>query len=135
MLKTLTTEIEKFHRNGYLCYSSNKTRQACLPTPLLTILFKINKCPFSFLMHILCTTGSLHCGIFNLGYSISRYICPCTVNTCNCDMTVSNPLVTPIHNVTTCVNMIHFLQNGCMCVLKDIVDVKQLLNQNSTSFY
>ena len=49
-------------------------------------------------------------------------------------MSVSNPLVTPIHNGTTCVNMIIFLQNGSMCVLKDIVDVKQLLNKNLTSF-
>ena len=45
---------------------------------------------------------------------------------CSCDMSVSNPLVTPIHNKTTCVNMVKFLQNGCMCVLKDIVDVKKL---------
>ena len=46
-------------------------------------------------------------------------------------MSVSNPLVTPFHNGTTCVNMVKFLQNGCMCVLKDIVDVKQLLDKNS----
>ena len=39
-----------------------------------------------------------------------------------CDISVSNPLVTPIHNGTTCVSMVHFLQNGCMCVLKDIVE-------------
>ena len=44
------------------------------------------------------------------------------------------PLVTPIHNATACVNMVNFLQNGCMCVLKDIVDVKQLLDENLTSF-
>ena len=31
-------------------------------------------------------------------------------------------------------NMLNFLQNGCMCVLKDIIDVKQLLNKNLTSF-
>ena len=47
-----------------------------------------------------------------------------------CDISVSNPLVTPIHNGTTCVNMVNFLQNGCMRVLKDIVDVKQLLDKN-----
>ena len=50
-----------------------------------------------------------------------------------CDMSVSNALVTPIHNGSTCVNMVIVLQNGCMCVLKDIVDVKQLLDTNLTS--
>ena len=45
-----------------------------------------------------------------------------------CKMSVSNPLV--IHNGTTCVNMVNVLQNGCMCVLKDMVDVKQLLDKN-----
>ena len=70
-----------------------------------------------------------------LGYSVSRYVWPCTVNTCNCDMSVSNPLVTSIYYGTTCVNMEDFLQNGCMCVLKDIDDVKQLLDQNYTSFH
>ena len=51
-----------------------------------------------------------------------------------CDMTVSNPLVTPIHNGTTyrCQHGI-FSQNVCMCALKDIVDVKQLLDKNLTS--
>ena len=49
-------------------------------------------------------------------------------------MSVSNPPVTLIHNGITCVNMIMFLQNGCMCVLKDIVDVKQVLDRNLTSF-
>ena len=43
-----------------------------------------------------------------------------------CDASVSYPLaVTPIHNGTTCVNMVNVLQNGYRCVLKDIVDVKQ----------
>ena len=51
-----------------------------------------------------------------------------------CDMSVSTPLVTPIHDGTTCANMVIFLQNGCMCVLKDIVDVKQHLDKNLTSF-
>ena len=44
-----------------------------------------------------------------------------------CDMSESNPLVTPINNGTTCVNMIDSLQNRCMCVLNDILDVKQFL--------
>ena len=49
-------------------------------------------------------------------------------------MSVSNPLVTPIHDGTTCINMVFFfLQNGCMCVLKDIVVVKQLLDKNLTT--
>ena len=39
--------------------------------------------PFNFLMQILCTTGSLHCGIFR--YSVTHiYICPCTVDRSNC---------------------------------------------------
>ena len=84
-------------------------------------------------MHILCMTGSLHCGIFRV---FSKYI----YLSLHCehmqfsDLSVSNPLVTPVHNGTTCVNMVIFLQNGCMCVLKDIVDVKQLLDKNLTSF-
>ena len=49
-------------------------------------------------------------------------------------MSVSNPLVTPIYNGTTCANVVNFLQNGCMCVLKDIVDVTQLLDKNLSSF-
>ena len=47
---------------------------------------------------------------------------------------MSNPLVTPIHNGTICVSMVNYLQNGCMCVLKDIINVKQLLDKNLTSF-
>ena len=52
------------------------------------------------------------------------------MDTCNPVMSVSNPLVTPIHNGTICVNMLIFLQNGCMCALKDIVDVKVLLGES-----
>ena len=44
-------------------------------------------------------------------------------------MSVSNRLVTPIHDGTTCVNIVNFLQNGCMCVLKEIVDLKQLFDK------
>ena len=49
-------------------------------------------------------------------------------------MPVSKPLVTPFPNGTVCVNMVNVLQNGCMCVLKDITDVKQFLDKNLTSF-
>ena len=49
-----------------------------------------------------------------------------------CDMSVSNPLVTPFHNETTCVNMVNILQNGCNG-LKGIVDVKQH-DKSLTSF-
>ena len=45
-------------------------------------------------------------------------------------MSVSNPFVKPIHTGTAYVNMVNFLQNGYVCVLKDIVDVKQLLDKN-----
>ena len=48
-------------------------------------------------------------------------------------MSVSNPLVTTIHNGTTCVSMV-FFQHGCICVLKDVVDVKQFLDKNLTNF-
>ena len=47
---------------------------------------------------------------------------------------VRNPLFTTIYNGTTCVIRYYFfLQNGCMCVFKDIY-VKQLLDKNLTSF-
>ena len=46
-----------------------------------------------------------------------------------CDMSLSNPRVTPFLNGTTCVNIVISLQNECTCVLKDIVDVKQLLDK------
>ena len=49
-------------------------------------------------------------------------------------MPVSYPLVTPIPNRTTCVDMVIFLQNEGMRVLKDIVDVKELLDKNLTNF-
>ena len=51
-----------------------------------------------------------------------------------CDISVSHPLVTPIHNENTCVNMVNVLQNGCMCILKDIIDVKQRLDKTFTCF-
>ena len=66
-----------------------------------------------------------------LGYAVYIHICSCTVEMCSCvicqlcDMSVSNPLL-PNHNGTNSVNMVNFLQNECMCVLKNIVDVKQL---------
>ena len=76
-------------------------------------------------MYILCTTGSLHCGIFRV--SITYMHCGYVQF---CDMSVGNPLVTPIHIGTTCNNMVNILQNGCMCVLKDIVNKKQLFDIN-----
>ena len=45
-------------------------------------------------------------------------------------ITVSKPLLTPIHNI----KMETFLQNWFMCVLKDINDVKILLDKNLTGF-
>ena len=56
-----------------------------------------------------------------LGYSVNYMQCG---HAQLCDMSGRHLLVTPIHNRTTGVNMVIFLQNGCMCVLKDIVDVK-----------
>ena len=85
-------------------------------------------------MHILCTTGSLHCGIFRAFSYLYTHLSLHCGHVQLCDMSVSNPLVTAIHNGTTCVNMVIFLQNGCMCVLKDVVDVKQLLDKNVISF-
>ena len=84
-------------------------------------------------MHILCTTGSLHCGIFRV-FSYYTHLSLHCEHVQLCDMSVSNPHVTPIHNGTTLVNMVIFLQNGCMYVLKDIFDGKQLLDKNLTSF-
>ena len=104
-------------------YSSNKTRPAILQTRLLTTFFEMNKYPFSFIMYSLCTTGFLHCGIWGIQlpiYTFSLY----SGHVQLCAMSVSNPLVTSIHKGTTCVNMIMYLQNWSMCVLKDIVVVK-----------
>ena len=78
-------------------------------------------------MHILCTTGSLQCDIFR--YSVSMHCGPVQL----CDMSLSNPLVTPIHGKNTCVNMVNFAE-WVHIILKDIVDVKQFLGENLTSF-
>ena len=48
-------------------------------------------------------------------------------------MSANMVLVIPIFNGTTCVKTV-FLYNGHMFVLKDIVDVKLLLDKNMTSF-
>ena len=81
-------------------------------------------------------TGSLHCGIFRVFSYLYTHLSLHCGHVQLCDMSVSNPLVTPIHNGTTCVNIaiFFFLQNRCMRVLKDIVDVKQLLDKNLTGF-
>ena len=49
-----------------------------------------------------------------------------------CDTSVSNPLVTPIHNETTCVNMVIFGRLGECAFFRDIVEVKQFLDTNLT---
>ena len=82
----------------------------------LTIFFKINKYPFSFLMHILCTTGSLHCGIFRVFSYLYTHLSLHCGHVQLCDMSVSNPLVTAIHNGTTCVNMVIFFCGMVACV-------------------
>ena len=70
-----------------------------------------------------------------LGYSVSIYIHSSLhfEHVQFCDMSVSNPL---IHLVIMepPVSTWYFLQNGFMCVLKDIVNVKHLLDKNLTSF-
>ena len=61
-------------------------------------------------------------------------------------MSVSNPVVAPMHNgfplcmgatsgLLTCANMVIFFENVCMYVLKNIVGVKQLLDKNLDIFY
>ena len=62
-----------------------------------------------------------------LGYSVTYiHIYSCTVDICNlCDMSVSNTLVTPIHNGATCVNMVICFKDWCMIFLKDAVEVNQ----------
>ena len=47
------------------------------------------------------------------------------------DISVTKPPVIPVHNGITCVNMIIFLAEWVH--VKDIVDVKQLLDKNLTS--
>ena len=98
----------------------------------LAIFFKISKYPFSFPMYILCTTGSLHCGILRVFSYLYTYLPLRYRHMQLCNVSVSNPLVTPTHNGTTCVNMVILLLNGCMCVLKDFVDVKHILDKNLT---
>ena len=51
-----------------------------------------------------------------------------------CDMSVANSLITSIHNCTIYVDMVNVLQNQRICVLKDIVDETQPLDNNLTSF-
>ena len=79
-------------------------------------------------MHILCMNGSLHCGIFRVFSYLYTHLSTHCGHVQLCDMSLSNPLVTPIHNGTTCVNMVIFCRMGT-CVLKDIVGVKQLLDK------
>ena len=61
-----------------------------------------------------------------LEYAVYIHICSCTVGMQLSDMSVSNPLFTPF-----IINMV-FFQN----VLKEIIDMKQLLDKHmhSTSF-
>ena len=101
----------------------------------LTVFFKINKYPFSFLMHILCTTGSLHCGLFKVFSYLHTHLSSHCGHVQLCVMSVKNPLVTPIYNGSACVHMVFFfLQKENMCVLKDIVHGKIFLDETLTSF-
>ena len=100
-------------------------------------MFQNKQILIQFSKAYLCTTGSLHCGIFRV-CSFYTYLSLHCGHVQLCDISVSNPFVTPIHNRTTCVDMVFFffffLQNKGICVLKDIVDVKQFLDKNLTSF-
>ena len=84
-----------------------------------------------FLMHILCTTDSLHCSIFMVFRKYTHLSWYCGHMQLY-DMSVGNTLV--IHNGTICVNMVFFLQNGYMCVLKDIVHMKQFWDKKLAHF-
>ena len=95
-------------------------------------MFQNKQIPIQFSNAYLCTSGSLHCGIFRV-CSLYTYLSLHCGHVQLCDISVSNPFVTPVHNGTTCIDMV-FLQNECICVLKDIGDVKQLLDKNLTSF-
>ena len=83
-------------------------------------------------MYILCTTGSLHCGILRVFSYLYTHLPLRYGHVQLCNVSVSNPLATSIHNGTTCVNVVILLRNGCMYVLKDIVDVKHILDKNLT---
>ena len=74
-------------------------------------------------MRILCTTGSLHCGIFRVFSNLYIHLSLHCGHVQLCDMSVNNPLVTPIHNGTTCVNIVIIAEWVCVCVLKNIIDV------------
>ena len=82
-------------------------------------------------MHILCATVSLHCGIFR--YSVTNIHILFLQQLC--DMSVGKPLVLDLFIMEQPSQKGNsFLQNGYMCVLKDIVDVKLRLDKNLTSF-
>ena len=78
-------------------------------------------------------TGSLHCGTFRVFSYLYTHLSLHCGHVQLCDMSVSNLLVTSTRKGTTCVNMVIFVLNGCMCVLKDIFDVQQLLYKNLKS--
>ena len=71
----------------------------------------------------------------DLWYSVSIHICPCTVDTFNCVMCQSVIHLLQLFITEPPVSTWYFfLQNGCVCGLKDIVDVKQFLDKIRTSF-
>ena len=76
-------------------------------------------------MHILCTTRSLYRGIFrecNLYTHLSLHCGHVHL----CDMSVSKPLATPIHNGTTCVDMVIFCRMSACVFFKPTNDIKQI---------
>ena len=85
-------------------------------------------------MHILCPTGSLYCGILRVfSYLNTQLSLHCGYMQL-CDMSASNPLVSRIHNGTTCVNMVILFAEWMHACLKGIVDVKHLFDKNLASF-
>ena len=84
-------------------------------------------------MHILGTTVSLHCGLFRYSVTYIHILSLHRGHVQLCDMSVMKPLVTPIYNGTA-LSTWYFLQNGYICVLKDIVDVKLLFDKMVSSY-
>ena len=114
-------------------FSSTKTRQAFLQTPLLINDIFQNKHISIQFSNALFMTRSLYFCIF-MCTVIHIHICPCTVEHVQLYyMSVSNTLVKPICNRTTVIKIV-FLHSACTCVLKDIVDLTQLLDKNLISY-
>ena len=87
--------------------------------------FQNKQIPIQFPNAYFVTTGSLYCGIFRVCSLYSNLSLHCG-HVHLYDMSVSNPLVTPIHNGTTCVDMVNFFCRISACVRNPGRDMRVL---------